>query len=47
MIDSGNDYLMAVKANQPTLWKQLRALFEPIAPMSVDCQSERTRARLT
>jgi hypothetical protein len=47
MIDRGNDYLMAVKANQPTLFKQLKDQFEQFSPLSIDCQTERTRDRVT
>lgn len=46
IIESGNDYLIAVKANQPKLFKQLKSQFEQVSPLSVDCQTERTRDRV-
>ena len=47
IIDSGNDYLIAVKANQPTLFKHLKSQFEQTPPSSVDCQTQHTRDRKT
>ena len=47
IIASGNDYLMAVKPNQPKLFGHLRTQFEQSLPTSSDCQVERTRERTT
>lgn len=47
IIESGNDYLIAVKANQGKLFKLLQAHFEQAQALSVESQSERTRERQT
>lgn len=46
-INSGNDYVMTVKGNQPTLFEQLKRQFEQAPPLSVDRQTEQTRDRKT
>jgi predicted transposase YbfD/YdcC len=47
IIESGNDYLIAVKKNQPTLYQQLETEFAERIPDSVNEQTERTRDRQT
>ena len=47
IIDSGNDYLITVKGNQPTLFEQWRTQFEQASPASLDRQTEQTRDRQT
>jgi predicted transposase YbfD/YdcC len=47
IIDSGNDYLITVKGNQPKLFEQLQAQFEQVPALSVDRQMEQTRDRQT
>jgi predicted transposase YbfD/YdcC len=47
IIDSGNDYLITLKANQGKLFKLLQAHFEQSTPLSLDCQVETTRGRTT
>lgn len=47
IISSGNDYIIAVKANQGNLFKLLKAEFQQALPLSVDCQIEQTRDRQT
>ena len=47
IISSGNDYLITVKANQPTLLHHLQAHFTQAQPLSVDCQDEHSRNRQT
>ena len=47
IIHSGNDYLIAVKRNQPTLFEQLQTQFEHVPAQSVDSQTEQTRDRQT
>lgn len=47
IITHGNDYLIAVKANQPKLLAHLEQAFEQTSPLSVDVQVERTRNRTT
>ena len=47
IIDSHNDYLIAVKANQGNLFKLLQAHAAAAAPLSVDTQMEQTRDRQT
>lgn len=47
IIESGNDYVIAVKGNQPKLYQTLQAEFEQSTPESVDDQIEQTRNRIT
>jgi predicted transposase YbfD/YdcC len=47
IIDSDNDYVIAVKANQPTLFEYLKQQFEQTMAQSVDTEFERTRDRQT
>jgi predicted transposase YbfD/YdcC len=47
IIDSGNDYVLAVKANQPKLFEHLNQQFEQQVPQSVEIQMEQTRDRQT
>jgi hypothetical protein len=47
IIESGNDYLIAVKGNQPKLYEHLQAQFESCTPESVDDQTEQVRDRIT
>jgi predicted transposase YbfD/YdcC len=47
IIDSGNDYIVTVKANQPTLLAHLEQQFEHTAPQSVETEVEQTRDRCT
>jgi predicted transposase YbfD/YdcC len=47
IIDSGNDYLITVKGNQPKLFEQLQTQFEQASPASIDQQTEQTRDRHT
>ncbi|MBW4579074.1 MAG: hypothetical protein KME42_05795 [Tildeniella nuda ZEHNDER 1965/U140] len=47
IIDSGNDYLITVKGNQPKLFEQLQAQFEQVPALSVDRQMAQTRDRQT
>lgn len=47
IIERGNHYLIALKANQPKLLAHLQQAFEQTAPLSVDRQVERTRNRCT
>jgi predicted transposase YbfD/YdcC len=47
IIDSGNDYLITVKGNQPKLFEQLQTQFEQVPAHSVDTQTEQTRDRHT
>lgn len=44
VLDAGGDYLVLVKANQPTLWEALRLLFDPPFPAlpHVDQREART-----
>lgn len=43
----GNDYLIAIKANQPKLLCTLRCQFQTTAPLSVASDTEHTRGRCT
>ena len=47
IISSENDYVIAVKGNQPNLLEYLRTQFEQIPPVSVDIQIEQCRDRYT
>lgn len=47
IIESGNDYVITVKKNQPTLYQSLETAFAQQTPDSQDTQLEHTRDRLT
>lgn len=47
IIASGNDYVIAVKANQPKLYKQIQTVTEQTTPSSIDDSFERSRDRKT
>ena len=47
VIASGNDYLIAVKGNQPKLYEHLQTQFESRSPDSLDDQTEQVRDRIT
>jgi hypothetical protein len=47
IIDSGNDFVIAVKGNQPKLYEHLQAQFKQHEAQSVDDQTEQTRDRIT
>lgn len=47
IVEAGSDYLVAVKANQPTLLRQLQHQFQTSMPLSVISELERTRNRCT
>lgn len=47
IINSGNDYVIAVKKNQPKLYEFIQTQFEDHSPDSVDDQVEHTRDRIT
>lgn len=47
IIQSGNDYLITVKGNQPTLFAQLQTQFEQAPTLNVDVETEQTRDRQT
>lgn len=47
IINSGNDYVIAVKKNQPKLYEWMQNQFEQRSPESVIDQIEHTRDRIT
>jgi predicted transposase YbfD/YdcC len=47
ILDSGNDFIVAVKGNQPKLYEHLHAQFEQSPPQSLDDQTEQVRDRIT
>jgi len=47
IISSGNDYVIAVKANQPNLYKQIQTVTAQTTPSSIDYSFERCRNRKT
>lgn len=47
MIDRGNDFVITVKKNQPTLYQFLETQFEQPVLESLDVQNERIRGRVT
>jgi predicted transposase YbfD/YdcC len=47
IIDSGNDYVIAVKANQPKLYNQIQQNMQSSQPTSIYTDVERTRNRTT
>lgn len=47
IVQSGNDFVLAVKGNQPKLFEHLQAQFEHRTPERVDDQTEQVRDRIT
>lgn len=47
IVHSGNDFVLAVKRNQPKLYAHLQAQFEQHPVQSVDDQTEQVRDRIT
>lgn len=47
IIGSGNDYVIAVKANQPKLYNQIQQNMQSSQPTSIYTDVERTRDRVT
>lgn len=47
LVTSGNDFVMAVKRNQPKLYEHLQSQFEQHPVQSVDDQTEHLRGRIT
>lgn len=47
IVQSGNDFVIAVKGNQPKLYEHLQTQFEQRDPDSVDDQTETVRDRVT
>lgn len=47
IINSGNNFVLAVKGNQPRLFTHLQARFEQHEAQSVETQTEQTRNRVT
>ncbi|MBD2078268.1 ISAs1 family transposase [Phormidium sp. FACHB-592] len=47
ILDSGNDFLITVKKNQPKLYEHLQTKFEQGNVQSVDDQTEQVRDRIT
>ncbi|GAK51675.1 transposase, IS4 family protein [Candidatus Moduliflexus flocculans] len=45
IIDSGNDYLIQVKGNQPTLFRTIKASVESQEALSMSSREERSRGR--
>ena len=45
IIDSGNDYLIAVKLNQPNLYQELNTQFEQAVEMDTDIQTDSSHGR--
>lgn len=45
IIDSGNDYLIQVKANQPTLFQAIKATVDSLSALSTMSHEERSRGR--
>lgn len=46
-MESGNDYVIAVKANQKHLYRQIQLTTEQAIPVSVDITTERRSGRVT
>ena len=46
-MEGGNDYVVAVKANQKRLYKQIQLNTQQTTPISVDISTEHRSARLT
>ncbi len=47
IIDGGNDYVIAVKANQPNLYNQMQQNMQLSQPISINTSLERVSDRLT
>jgi hypothetical protein len=47
IVESGNDYVIAVKDNQPKLHNHIQRISELIKPTSRDIETETIRDRLT
>ncbi len=47
IVESGNDYVIAVKGNQKRLYEQIQLTSEQATPLSVDITSERRSDRVT
>ena len=45
IVESGNDYVIQVKGNQPTLWRTLTKVVTTQQPLSRSVQIERSRGR--
>ncbi len=45
IVDSGNDYLIAVKRNQPNLDQELNTQFEQAVEMDIDIQNDSSHGR--
>lgn len=45
ILDSGNDYLIQVKGNQPTLFQAISTVVNSQDPLSTNAQQERSRGR--
>ena len=45
IVDSGNDYLIAVKGNQPNLYQELNTQFEQAVEMNTDIQVDSSHGR--
>jgi predicted transposase YbfD/YdcC len=46
IVNSGNDYLVGIKANQPKLLNYAQTLAQQLLPDAIDIQIERTRGRI-
>ncbi|NER26028.1 MAG: ISAs1 family transposase [Symploca sp. SIO1B1] len=47
IVDSGNDYVIAVKGNQKNLYKQIKLNTQQTLPISIDISREKRSDRLT
>jgi predicted transposase YbfD/YdcC len=45
IVDSGNDYLIAVKGNQPNLYQELNTQFEQAVEIKTDIQTDSSHGR--
>lgn len=45
IVNSGNDYLVGIKGNQPKLLNSAQTISQQLLPMAVDTQLEQTRGR--
>jgi predicted transposase YbfD/YdcC len=45
IVDSGNDYLIAVKRNQPNLYQELNTQFEQAVEINTDIQTDSSHGR--
>ncbi|MEJ1931363.1 hypothetical protein WDZ92_14000, partial [Nostoc sp. NIES-2111] len=46
IVNSGNDYLVGIKGNQPKLLSYARTLTQQLLPTAIDTQLEHTRGRV-